>query len=255
MPAFTADDLDRVGVLLRLLIQGAAKVGKTTAAIATAPGPVFIIACDDDSSLMEAARHRRDFFGERVTIKGPLAEMDNAKIAAKKAIKERGVKTIVIDQFNAFSDMIADELEAQYDFNGQGANGMQLWPAYLKKLTATLNYLFMLPAHVIVTSLYDDYKQKDADEGIQPMLIGKARKLIPAMFRDVVYMVNKREKGEKTIHRLFLTSLEGVYSGVGARSLSGHITECPADIKEFLRHAEKQRTADRVKPKSINNKR
>jgi hypothetical protein len=89
-----------------------------------------------------------------------------------------------------------------------------------------IDRLFLLDAHVIVLAHHIDVKgaliegQLEREgEGICPLLGGKARATIPAMFQDVVFM--EMRQGRRT----FTTSSAGVF-GPGCRNLEGvHQTE------------------------------
>jgi hypothetical protein len=94
--------------------------------------------------------------------------------------------------------------------------------------------LFRLKAHIIVTSHYLDVggevmdgQQAKTGIGIVPLLGGKARGTIPAMFQDVVFF----EK--KGADRFFITGIDGVW-GPGCRSLPGNMA-VPADVKALMR--------------------
>lgn len=225
---FSASEVES-SAFLRLLVMGGPKVGKTRTVIQSCEGPVYVINCDDQFSLKPAAA-QRDFTWDPVyagdaTI---FQQMENAIGEARKGVKEGRYKTIVWDTLTYYAQRIEiiclDSTDA-----GKGPDGRRAYPEYEKRLRNVLDRLFALKAHVIVNAHYIDVKGATIDnqleksgDGIVPLLAGKARATIPAMFQDVVFM---EKKGGK---RVFTTSSEGIW-GPGCRNLDG-VSTVDADI-------------------------
>src|ERR1700682_2874200 len=99
---------------LRMLLLGPAKCGKSTSAIATSPGPRYVICCDNrDTAMRGAWRRTKDFDVEMVRCasgSGPTANHHawaDMSLALKNArdgtVKEKKYKTIVLDTLSEFA--------------------------------------------------------------------------------------------------------------------------------------------------------
>jgi AAA domain len=220
---------------LRMLILGVAKIGKTVAAVTTAPGPVYVINCDNVDALEPAERRTKNFSSNLVA--GP-EDMEAAMKVARQLVKDGKVKTIVVDTLSNYAARLEEScLKASGDGDMEKADGRRAYWNYESRLRNQIERLFKLDAHVIVCSHYleipgklDTQLDKFGD-GIAPLLAGKARGTIPGLFNDVVFMFMKRDK------RMFGTSPTGAW-GKGCRTLEGYV-EVAADIGEFLRLAAK----------------
>ena len=213
---------------LRLLVLGDPKVGKTHTTIATCEGPAYVINSDDRYALKPAARVRQDFEWDLALGDDPQV-IETCLGAARKGVKEGRYKTIVWDTLTRYSDRI-QEVYSRATQNAKGEpDGRRFWPAYRKHLEGVIDRLFLLKAHVIVTAHYVEVSTATIDgqidkagQGVVPLLGGQARRSIPAMFQDVVFL---EKKGNK---RRFVVGADGVF-GPGCRNLDG-VSECEADI-------------------------
>lgn len=222
---------------LRLLVLGAPKVGKTHCILATCEKPAYVINCDDAGSLRPASRVTKEFKWDLVAARdaGMLSQMENAIGEARRGVKAGEYKTIVWDTMSSYA-MRLEQVLADSTDTGKGPDGRRYWPDYEKRLRSVVERLFSLKAHIIVMSHYievggevTENQMAKSGQGIVPLLGGKARGTIPALFQDVVFLEKKRTG------RVFTTALEGVF-GPGCRSLDG-VAEMPADVGEFWRRA------------------
>lgn len=226
------------GAFLRLLVLGAPKSGKTHSCLATCEKPAYVINCDDAGALRPAARVTSDFKWDLCTsTKAPaiFQELENAIGEARRGVKEGEYKTIIWDTMTSYAQRLEEALAAATD-TGKGPDGRRFWPEYEKRLRSIIGRLFALKAHVIVLAHYIEVGGGEIDgqmaksgQGIVPLLGGKARGTVPALFQDVVFL--EKKKGG----RVFTTALEGVF-GPGCRSLDG-VSEMPASVEEFWKRA------------------
>jgi hypothetical protein len=226
---------------LRLLMLGVPKLGKTAAAIATAPGPVYVLLCEATSALKGAKRlNDKPFDYDMIT---SWESMERGIKEAREGAKAGKYKTIVVDPFSNFAHHIEKILRESTD------NDARRWsPEYNNRLDHIIEQLFRIPAHVIVISHYIDTGggvdgEEKVGEGRLPLLAGKARQLIAAKFNDVIWMdfMNKPPKDggeapwldEPYNGRVFVTGPQGAW-GPGCRSLHG-TRILPADIGLLLK--------------------
>lgn len=223
---------------LRLFLMGAPKVGKTRTVVCTSEPGVLLINCDDRGAIRPAVEHwtRKDgslgaTVGDEfdVELVHNLLDMERAIGTAKAGVKAGKYRTIVIDPITTYAGNIEQEL-ADWSNTGKGPDGRRFWPEYAKRLQNTVSRLFRLKAHVIVTAHYLETggeviegQAAKVGPGIAPLLGGKARSIIPAMFQDVVFM---EKNGPK---RVFTTSIEGVW-GPGCRSMGDDVKQVPANV-------------------------
>jgi hypothetical protein len=242
---------------LRLLLMGRPKVGKTAAAVATAPGPVRVLLCEDQSALREAKRQTDKFDFE--IIKG-WESMQKALVEAKKDAAAGAIKTVVIDPLSDWSDRLKDECFNETLTSGGNEDGRRASPLYLTRMLHAIDKMFLIPAHVIVICHYQGENSggemegvPQTGEGIVPMLYGKARERVAAKFVDVVFMDLKRTPKEGRTEfscedgneRFFLTNPKGAW-GPGCRSLgAGSKSEYPANIGALIKAFENDLKSER----------
>lgn len=218
--------------LLRLLVLGPPKVGKTTTCITTAPGPVYVINSDDSEALRSAALMPGAAFTYDNAFGDDLQAMQKAIIEASEGAKAGKYRTIVWDTLTLFAQRLEQLcLDATATKSGE-PNPMKAYPAYNDNLRRIIDKLFTIPAHVIVTSHYIEVGpgadgKATVGEGIMPMLSGKAKQLVPARFQDVVFLTRENDGT-----RVFLTQAKGAF-GPGCRSLPG-VEKVPADVQKLI---------------------
>lgn len=226
---------------LRLLVMGAPKSGKSVSVLRTCEKPAYVINCDDKLALKGALQFTDEFDYDLVTDLGSgiLDQMESAIAYARKHTKalgkdgkpnpDRKYKTIIWDTMSFYARHIEQVFLDSTD-SGKGPDGRRAWPQYKKNLINVVERLFMCEAHVIVLSHYLEAGGASVDgqvdkegPGIIPMLGGQARREVPGLFQDVVFL-EKQKDGE----RVFTTNIDGVW-GPGCRSLKGY-NSVPADV-------------------------
>jgi len=232
---------------LRLLLLGPPKSRKTTIAVGTSPGPVYVINSEDPDDLLPAKRLTTNFMHNTVHTS---QKMEQALALARVQI-DRGVRTIVWDTLSSFSDFLSEEcLRASLTSAGL-PDGRKAWPEYEKRLKNYVDRLKRLPAHVIVVSHFQDFSSesdnqatggkkipkvwgKSMADGIVPLLYGRARLSLAGKFPNVIYL----DRDEKD-NPVFVTSMKGIW-GPGCRhlaSINGRpVEKLPADITKLIAH-------------------
>jgi adenosyl cobinamide kinase/adenosyl cobinamide phosphate guanylyltransferase len=231
---------------LRALVMGGAKIGKSTACISTAPGPVRVLLCEADSALKGAKRRTTNFDFERVTGWNTALK---AVIEAKQDAKAGIIKTVVVDPLSELAERMMEECWAATKTHAGNEDGRAAYQLIARHLSHLINLLMTIPAHVIVISHYTetggeliDGQIEKTGDGIVPLIPGKSRTLLSAKFTDVIWMDMKRNATTKEMERIFVTSPKGAW-GPGCRSLEGR-QELPADIGELIKAFKEQSKVD-----------
>jgi len=242
--AIPASQLD-TNVQLRLLILGPAKCGKSTCAIATAPGPVRVLLCEDDNALRGASRRTKNFDFERVkTFQQALKYI----VDAKREAAEGKIKTLVVDPLTELAEKMMEECFKESITSNGKENGLEAYGLLARRLSHVIDLLRTVPCHVIILTHYIevgagliDGQMDKTGEGILPLIPGRSRTTLAAKFSDIIWMEARRKAGVE--ERVFVLTPRGSF-GPGCRSLEGK-SEIPADIGELLKHFEAQAKADR----------
>jgi AAA domain len=220
------------------LILGAPKVGKSTIAIATSPGPVLVFK-SDNGNVTKSVRMAYPKARFAVLEVHNRAQFENAFVYAKEEVKNGTFRTIVWDTISSFGETLEEEC-ANKTRNGEGeADGRRYWPVYTKFLVNACGRLNHLPCHFIACSHYIDTGGEPMGEnpvsktgpGIVPLLGRAARALVSKEFDDVLFL-SKRPMSDE---RMLLTGEAGVF-GPGGRSTRGS-HELPARMEAFFKLA------------------
>jgi hypothetical protein len=216
----------------RVLILGEPHGGKSTRVVSSAAaafGPGYVINCGKKTGLLDAARRNDRFKWDLVRDE---AQMEDALKEARRGCKEGAYKWVVLDDYNLYASWLEVALEDQTR-NAKGeADGRRFWREYRKRLVNILIRCFDFKAHVYCISHYIetgggliDGQTEKAGFGVAPLFAGAARKEIPGMFGDVVFMAPHPKDPER---RCFFINPVGVF---GPSCLSAPGTrEIDADV-------------------------
>ncbi len=205
MPSWLSDLSD--DTWRRLIVRSPPKRGKTTTIIATAPGPVYTINCDDPVALLGAKRHAKG----RVAYDQcrTFDDMKRCIVTARTMIKEDGVKTVLVDPFTNWAGRLEDALQEENEKDTFAA-----WRQYGSAIRHVVLELFRLKAHVIFTMHYGVKRGKDGADEDEALLGGRMKEWVPSQFNDIVKLDMNREG-----KRIFITDSA---NGVGCRSMDGN---------------------------------
>jgi hypothetical protein len=216
----------------RVLILGEPHHGKSTSVVASAAesfGPGYVLNCGKKSGLQDAARRNSKFKWDLIRDEN---QMEDALKEARRGAKDGNYKWVVIDDYNLYACWLEVALEDQTR-NAKGeADGRRFWREYRKRLVNILIRCFDIRAHFYCIShfietgggLIDGQTEKTG-YGVAPLFAGAARKEIPGMFGDVVFLApHSKEPGKRS----FFINPVGVF---GPSCLSARGThEIPADV-------------------------
>lgn len=202
----------------RVLVLGDPHIGKSTSVIASAAeafGHGYAINCGKTQGLADAARRCPKFSWDCVRDE---AQMEDAIKEGRKGAKEGRYKWIALDDYNLYASWLEVALEDDTR-NAQGeSDGRRFWREYRKRLVNILVRLFDTKAHVYVITHYIetgggliDGQTEKTGPGVAPMFAGAARKEIPGMFADIVFMGIDERKGAEKGKRVFYINPQGVY--------------------------------------------
>lgn len=162
----------------RILLLGPGKIGKTTALLTTAPGPIAILNCDGDSATKFARKQGAKYLTCDITSR---ATWKAARIAVKKAVEAGEVRTVILDSVSILAKTLVEEISiTESDKRAlYGELGTQM--GFVKRI-------FELPCHVfVVAHITAPYKDDDnEEEGILPLIPGQSKMYIPTIAHDIV---------------------------------------------------------------------
>lgn len=258
----SADDLERT-MLLRMLCMSPPKKGRTTHLVCTAPGPVRVLLCEDDSALEGADRERRGmgiwtsppkgikFDFERVR---DWDDMQKYTIAAKKDAKEGKIKSVVVGPFNFWCDRLLAQCVGMFITDGGKEDGRKYHPEFTKRMKHAVELLATIPAHLIIESHFMEVGGGDENgtsekpkkgAGIVPLLPNMAsRTWLHGFMHDVVWFdVAPKDYDDAYQRRVFVTGSDEI--GPGCRSFAGSYM-IPANVSTFIERMKAGRP-DRIK--------
>lgn len=166
----------------RILLLGAAKTGKTTSVLLTAPQPIFVINCDDSernqTALLNAARMGAKYTAANVRT---IAQWHAVQQYAVDLAEAEEAQTIVLDTITLLGQNILMDLKQQ-DWNG---DTRAMWGEFLDEMQMGMHQLLRVDAHLIVIA--HPMPGEDTPEGLLPAMPGKAAAYIPARFADWIW--------------------------------------------------------------------
>jgi hypothetical protein len=185
VPGLSAAELEAMGVatqdtvaeesFARVLVMGAAKIGKTTCIASTAPKPL-IINCDGVGATKGASNQGAKFFTIDANNR---ASWTKAQTTARKLIDAGNVQTVVVDSISLLADNLLDEIKKTLE-------GYDVWSELDLQLSRGLKSILSLPAHVFVIShMTPDY---DGAAGVLPAVPGRSRWRLPGIVTDWVLL-------------------------------------------------------------------
>ncbi len=192
----------------RVLILGEPHIGKSTSiasSAAAAFGHGYVINCGKKEGLLEAKRRGGKFTYDLIRDE---AQLEDAIKEARRGAKEGKYKWVVIDDYNLYASWLEVALEDQTRNQKGEADGRRFWREYRKRLVNVLIRCFDLKAHFYCISHYMETgggliegQTEKTGVGVAPMFAGAARKEIPGMFGDVIYMApNSKDPSKRSFH-------------------------------------------------------
>lgn len=213
--------------LLRMVILGAPRSGKTYTVLTTCPSPAYVIECDGaETAVKEAARAGAVFTYDMVA---SGAQLEAAVRHAKAEAAAGKLQTVVLDTLSNLAQIIEEEELSK------SKEAFRAYPAYGRRLRHLIRTLFALPCHVVITSHFRDPGPGiDGDpkvgRGIFPLLAGDAKESVSALCHDVVFLELLKDGS-----RRFLANPLGVW-GAGSKSVLGTDVAIPPTIPALLEH-------------------
>ncbi len=214
----------------RILVLGPPKIGKTTALVETAPGPVCVINADGDSALrFPASRGARYIaFDAR-----NAAEWTRARISVEKAVKA-GAKSVILDSLSVLGMRLGNELPVLFP------DKFDVYREMKAHLEGGVMALLNLQAHVFIVCHIDaghGVKRTKEDgliteTAVIPLLSGSAKTSIPTIVDDVVRF---EFNPEATPSRRFIVGSQSDWTMAGRGVRRSCIIEADATLllKEF----------------------
>lgn len=235
----------------RVLILGEPHIGKSTSVVASAAsafGLGYVMNCGKKTGLLEAKRRGGKFMWDLIRDE---RQMEDAIKEARRGCKEGKYKWVVLDDYSLYASWLESALEDMTRNSKGESDGRRYYREYRKRLVNILIRLFDIKAHFYCISHFIETggliegQTEKSGFGVAPLFAGAARKEIPAMFGDIIYMApHSTNKGERS----FFINPVGVY---GPTCLSSRETrEIEADVG--LVHEEFERSAklEKKKPRS-----
>ncbi len=233
----------------RVLVLGDPHTGKSTSVVASAAeafGMGYVINCGKKTGLADAARRCPKFKWDLIRDE---PQMDAALKEARAGARDGAYKWIVVDDFNLYASYLEEALEDKTRNEKGDSDGRRWWREYKKRLINILVRLFDMKAHVYVVTHYIetgggliDGQTEKVGVGVAPLFGGSARKEIPGLFADIIFMSIDDRKGEQG-KRIFHINPVGVY---GPSCLSAPGTRIiPADVGMLNAEFRKAHKADK----------
>jgi hypothetical protein len=230
---YSAADVRARPRILRMLLCGPAKSGKTVSAVRTCPKPVFVFNTDGKGALDPVVSLGGEFTADDVTSVGSF---NTAFSYLRSHLND--FETVVFDNITGFSDMVLGEVRAEVGRDDPRV----IYPEYSRRLMACMGELLKLPRHLIIIGHLEP-GEKDTPGGFGHVLgvAGTAKTKISMIMQDWVWMHTSMgpvgEDGRPTVLREFLLAPEGNWTKA-VRSIQG-TTRMKADVSRFIDLMEK----------------
>lgn len=210
----------------------------------------YVINAGKKTGLTDAARRNDKFKWDLIRDE---QQMEDAIKEARRGAKDGTYKWVVIDDYSMYASWLEVALEDQTR-NAKGeADGRRFWREYRKRLVNILVRAFDFKAHVYVISHYMETgggliegQTEKTGVGIAPLFAGAARKEIPGMFGDVIYMAPSTKDPTR---RSFFINPVGVYgpsclSVVGTREIDADVGLLHEEFKKASKAALKHKSPE-----------
>ncbi len=208
-----------------------------------------MINCGKKDGLLDAGRRNNKFSWDLVRDE---AQMEDAMKEARRGCKDGLYKWVVIDDYNLYASWLEVALEDQTR-NAKGeADGRRFWREYRKRLINILVRCFDFKAHFYCISHYIETgggliegQTEKTGVGVAPLFAGAARKEIPGMFSNVIYMApHSKDQGARS----FYINPVGVYgpsclSIVGTREIEADVGVLNEEFKKAPKVSAKPSTS------------
>jgi hypothetical protein len=225
---YSAADVRARPRILRMLLCGPAKAGKSTAAVKTCPTPVYVFNTDGKGALDPVVALGGDFVADDVT---SVSSFNAAMSYLRGHLND--FETVVFDNITGFSDMVLSEVRAEVGRDDPRV----IYPEYSRRLMACIGELLKLPRHLIIIG-HAEPGEKDTPGSFGHILAlaGSAKTKITMIMQDWVWMHVEMgpvgENGRPTVLRQFLLAPDGNWTK-GVRSIQG-TTRMAADVSAFI---------------------
>ena len=231
----------------RVLFLGDPHIGKSTSIIASACdafGPGYVLNCGKKTGLLDASRRSTKF---KFDVIRDETQMEDALKEARRGCKDGAYKWVALDDFNLYATWLEGALEDQTRNSKGESDGRRFWREYRKRLVNILIRCFDFKAHVYVISHYIetgggliDGQTEKTGVGIAPLFGGAARKEIPKMFANIIFMAPS--SGDKS-RRSFYVNPVGVYgpsclSAPGTREIDADVGKLHEEFRKSGKSAQ-----------------
>lgn len=218
LKAFTQDTLED-STWARILLVGAAKAGKTTACISTAPSTPFVINCDGIGALrypVKVLKSKVD--GADANNRAEwLSACDEAADRAEKGLS----RIVIVDTLTLLCESLLEEMKTKF-------KGFDIWTERDEAVMEGFRILRDIPAHVIYVAHVSSRSEGPA--GILPVVGGKSlAEKLPQQISDwIQFDIDPARKPE----RCFVLGAQKTWAHSGRRLQGSSLIE--ADLGLLL---------------------
>ena len=221
---YTDEDVGKRPRILRMLLGGPVKSGKTCAAVMTSPQPVFVFNTDGKGALDPVQALGGKFTaGDASSLTAFENEMRWFRAHQNK------FQTVVFDNITRFAKLVEKDFKKQYK------DGRQMWPAYSAALMNVFQELIDLPHHLVVIG-HIVPGENGVPGGFDHMLglSGSAKTEIGAIIQDWVWLQVELDPTQPDgVRRDFLLAPQGNWTKA-VRSIQ-HTKKMKANVTRFIK--------------------
>lgn len=220
---YTATDVRARPRILRMLLCGGAKTGKTCSAVNTSPKPVFVFQTDGRGALDPATDLGGEFTAEDIN---SMASYKRTFAWLKMNTKD--FNTVVFDNITVFATVV--EAEVRKDMPNT-TNPRDIYPELERRLMDVVNELIHIPQHLIIIGHVEQPKDSaPGNFGHMLGVTGKSKMRICAMVQDWVLLDVSMDGNE--VRRDFLLAPQGNWNKA-VRSIQ-NVSRMPANVSAFI---------------------
>jgi hypothetical protein len=225
---YSASDVRKRDRILRVLLCGPAKAGKTTSAVLTSPQPVYVFNTDGKGALDPVAAMGGEFLADDIK-----CAADVTKGLAYVRAHQKDISTVVFDNLTIFWAIVENEVRSQVRDDPR-----VIFPEAGRRFMAFFHELVNLPCNVILIGHLEP-GENNTPGGFGHVLgiSGKSKTQISAIIQDWIWTEVSPDANGKMKWE-FLLAPQGNWNK-GVRSIQG-VKRMPANITKFIELAEAQ---------------